>query len=178
MRCPKCGFSSPEGKTTCTLCGASLEEVIRKEEERKKKEENIIYEFKPKNTWTKCIVTALTAAIILAIVFFRFYSAGFGYKNIEMVKKGMFDQYPSMTIGACFDKAFSNTKWEQFKGTDGNQYVNFTGYAQGNNAKYKIQFSLNGSQFNINALEINDEPQNRLIINVLLEGLFGQLTVN
>jgi hypothetical protein len=69
------------------------------------------------------------------------------------------------------DSYFSNPKWEEIVGADdGRDYVNITGGISYSDepAEAVLQFKIRGDRFMVNALEIDGEGQNELIILGLL----------
>lgn len=96
---------------------------------------------------------------------------------IELVKSGIFNNYPNTTIGEGVSNFFSNPTWESFTADDGNTYVNMTGGLNFKDqlAKAILQFRIDSNLegFEFNTLEINGEPQNQIIINVLLSKMLG-----
>jgi hypothetical protein len=53
--------------------------------------------------------------------------AGCTGSDVDVVKKGVLDGYPSTTVGAAFDATFDNPKWKAFKSEKGKRVVEFTG---------------------------------------------------
>jgi predicted Zn finger-like uncharacterized protein len=97
--------------------------------------------------------------------------------EVSMVKNGKLNNYPQKTIGEAMDGFFDSTKWEAITATDGNKYVNLTGNLSnmGKNIKIAFQFKVDkkNDSFEINALEVNREPQNLLMLTGLLSEIYS-----
>ncbi len=101
-------------------------------------------------------------------------------KEIQIVKNGHFNNYPSKPIGEAVDQFFGNPTWESGTGIDGETkgktLVNVGGrmtYME-KEVQGKIQFVVNKETgvFEIQAFEMNGIPQNRLMMAALLEKMF------
>jgi len=83
----------------------------------------------------------------------------------DIIKKGYFDRCPDYTVEELINDFFDHQYWESFISPDDNKYhleVSGIIYLQEYNIPVDalIQFQLNnGDRWEINALEINGEPQ-------------------
>lgn len=97
--------------------------------------------------------------------------------EITMVKTGYLTSYPNISIEEAVNGFFGNPSWEAIIADDGNKYVNVTGdmtYMEKEvvgSLQFKI-YEANNS-FEINAFEINNLPQNKLMLAGLLTNMFG-----
>jgi predicted Zn finger-like uncharacterized protein len=132
--------------------------------------------------WKKGAKNFFPASVAIAIIFFIsiIFSGSIGYSTnseIAMVKNGILNNYPNKTIGEAIEGYFDRTDWEAIKGSDGNNYVNAICRIShdGNTAKVAIQFKIDKKRgaLEINALEINGEPQNRLILSGFLDEVYN-----
>lgn len=82
---------------------------------------------KSRLSMSKSITAAILALIICAALFF--YIPRYVGNNINVYKviNGHPSAYPSITYGQAFDKFFANPSWHYEQGSDGTQYVTFTG---------------------------------------------------
>jgi len=97
--------------------------------------------------------------------------------EISMVKNGTLSGYPNKTVGEAVEEFFGDPNWQAILGNDRNKYVNVTGsisYMQ-EEVRALMQFKLNvkNNSFEINALEFNGIPQNRLILTALLDKMYS-----
>ncbi|MBU3075693.1 hypothetical protein [Clostridium estertheticum] len=102
-------------------------------------------------------------------------------KYVLSVKNGSLSTYPNTKIVDAFNSFFASPKWENFKSTDDQNVVEFTGYCMYANTKVKstIQFILiKNNYFNIGALTFNDVPQSQLIENELFKKAFEQYSLS
>lgn len=106
----------------------------------------------------------LSYLLIIVITFISCDSS-----NVSLVRDGVMD-ICEFTVGEMVDGYFSNPKWEEIVGDDGRDYVNITGgisYLE-EPAEVLLQFKIRGDRFMVNALEIDGEGQNDLIVLGLL----------
>ena len=71
---------------------------------------------------------------------------------------------PDIPVGKAFDQFFANGEWKSFKSTDNQLVVEFNGDCTWYNApaKMKVQFVINGNEFTVYHVGINDIPMNEL----------------
>jgi hypothetical protein len=99
-----------------------------------------------------------------------FISCGSG--NIDLVKYGTMDLC-EFTVGEMVDSYFSNPKWEEIVSDDNRSYVNITGVLRLSDEPVvaTLQFKIRDDRFMVNALEVDGEGQNELIILDLLNSM-------
>ncbi len=90
-------------------------------------------------------------------------------ETITRIKDGSFNDCDSRTIGQLAENFFSNPEWEAIVASDGLSYVNLTGGItyDGLAADALVQFTApmeDYSDFDINAFELNEIPQNAFMI--------------
>ena len=80
------------------------------------------------------------------------------------------------TFGEAFDDFFSSPTWKHFDADTGETVVEFTGYCTYMDKKVKatMQFKINIStgMYEISYLDINDIPQNQVMLQSLLAKAF------
>jgi len=99
--------------------------------------------------------------------------------TITRIKDGSFNDCGSTTIGPLDDNFFSNPKWEAIDATDGLSYVNLTGGMtyDGVAVDALVQFTApmkDYADFEINAFELNEIPQNAFMISGLVTAMCEQ----
>jgi len=127
----------------------------------------------------------VAGGIIVALVFTSsLLSTGFALgggfnSSVKMVKNGRLSGYPQNTLSEAINGFFGNPKWEAIKGQDGRTYVNAVGDISydGKKAKAILQFKVDTEKdtFEINALEINDVPQNMLMLSALVKKMYQSI---
>jgi len=127
----------------------------------------------------------LVGGILVALVFTSsLLSTGFalgGGSNsaVSMVKGGRLSGYPQNTVGEAINGFFGNPKWEAIEGQDGRTYVNAIGDISydGKKAKAILQFKVDTEKktFEIEAFEINDVPQNMLMLSALIAKMYESI---
>ena len=104
---------------------------------------------------------------------------GYMDSNVLRVKGGVPYSYSDsgITYGKAFEEFFKDPTWRYFKGTGGQDVVEFTGYCSisGENVKARLQFMVNteDNTFETGALSFDDEPQNMLTTAVLVGKAFS-----
>ena len=93
--------------------------------------------------------------------------------TITRIKDGSFNACSEATIGDLANNFLSNPKWEAIIATDGMWYVNLTGgmTLDGEPVEALVQFTApmrDYADFGINAFELNEMPQNELMISELV----------
>lgn len=125
------------------------------------------------------IIELVVAAILLVVVgCSTLSSGGTGDKYVQMVKGGILDGYPQMTVCEAFDGFLSDPKWESGLSDDNVRFVNVTGGALyfGEEAELAVQFIIvdeKDGSFQYNACEVNGTPQSNLVFWGLLETIYG-----
>jgi hypothetical protein len=116
-------------------------------------------------------VGCFVAYMVLALAFVS--SEG---PNVVLVKTGHLGAYPNVPVGKAVDSFLSSPRWDAVEGKDNNEYVNVRGGAQyqGKPVRVALQFRVDrkAGSFEINALEVNDLPQNNLMKAVWLSKIF------
>ena len=93
--------------------------------------------------------------------------------TVARIKEGSFNACSEATIGELANNFFSNPKWEAIVASDGLSYVNLTGGMTFDNAPVNalVQFTApmqDYGDFEINAFELNEIPQNAFMITGLV----------
>tara|TARA_Y100000991_G_C21932690_1_gene331574 strand:- start:266 stop:640 length:375 start_codon:yes stop_codon:yes gene_type:complete len=93
--------------------------------------------------------------------------------TITRIKDGSFNACSEATIGDLANNFLSNPKWEAIIATDGMSYVNLTGgmTLDGKPVDALVQFTApmrDYDDFGINAFELDEIPQNALMISELV----------
>ena len=93
--------------------------------------------------------------------------------TITRIKDGSFNACSEATIGDLANNFLSNPKWEAISATDGMSYVNLTGgmTLDGKPVDALVQFTApmrDYDDFGINAFELDEIPQNALMISELV----------
>jgi hypothetical protein len=94
-------------------------------------------------------------------------------QEIEFVKTGELGIFLGVAIGPVTDNFMANCRWGSLIGADGNKYVNATGnitYME-KQIEAVLQFNLDkaNNSFEINALEFNEIPRSRAMLEALKE---------
>jgi hypothetical protein len=91
------------------------------------------------------------------------------------VKEGHLKAYPNVPIGKAVDAFHTSPAWKVVPGHDATEYVNFSGGAIYCNKPIQVtlQCQVNRSvgSFEVNALEMNDIPQDNLMKAAFLSTL-------
>jgi hypothetical protein len=96
-------------------------------------------------------------------------------QTVNEVKNGHLTFYPDKTLGEAINGFFTNPKWESFKATDGNIYVNITGKitSNGQDAIAVLQYMIDNNNFVFQSFEIDGVPQNALMYTQLLNNMYN-----
>lgn len=98
------------------------------------------------------------------------------HPNIHIVKTGSMSSYPNVPVGKAINAFLSNPQWVAVQGNDGNNYVNVKGGAsmQGKPVRVHLQFRVDSKAqtFQVNALEVNELPQNGFMAIGLMNAIF------
>ena len=114
------------------------------------------------------------SAILLSS--FLFFLAGCGSDTaVDLVKNGNMDNCPQKTLGQMADDYMDSPSWESLVADDGLTYVNLRGGItyDGIPVTALVQFLVNENtdRFEINAMEINNLPQNLFMAIGLLNNM-------
>ncbi len=93
--------------------------------------------------------------------------------NLEnVIKEGSFDSCPNQSVETLVNSFFKNPKWESFVSPEDDKFhLNASGQILYGNKKVNalIQFEIiNEDRWQINAFEINGEPQDDYMIEELI----------
>jgi hypothetical protein len=120
------------------------------------------------------ILDSIFIGIISIIAVFAFGSPG-DSETIQMVKQGYLNDYQSKTIGKAFDDFFAGESWSSFE-LDGSHYVNVKGKITYHDKPVTavVQFNVDKetASLEIEAFEINEVPQNLIVLYGLLEKVY------
>ena len=90
----------------------------------------------------------------------------------KTIKQGHFDACPKHNVEKLVTSFFANPKWESFVSPDDDKYhLNASGQIMYDNETVNalIQFEMVGDErWQINAFEINGEPQNEFMVAELI----------
>ena len=132
-----------------------------------------------KRPWGLSKILELVSAVILLVivVVFTLSSGGTGDKYVQLVRDGTLAAYPQMTVGEAFNGFLSNPKWESIRSDDEVRFVNVSGgiiYDE-EEAEIVVQFIVDeeNESFQYYACEINNIPQNNLVVWGLFETIYG-----
>lgn len=112
-----------------------------------------------------CKFNFIAVMVSMLLISILFSGCGDNYdKNVQMVREGTLYVAPDIPIGKAFDQFFANGKWKSFESTDNQLVVEFNGDCTWYNApaKMKVQFVINGNEFNVYHVGINDVPMDEL----------------
>ena len=86
------------------------------------------------------------------------------------VRNGNLTLCDEHTVEELVDEFFDKPKWQSFVGEDGELYVNIEGGITyyGEPVKALLQFIVEDDEFEVNAFEIDGDPQNDLMVLSLL----------
>jgi len=95
---------------------------------------------------------------------------------IQRIKGGTFNDCQEATIGQLVDNFFASPSWALIAADDGRTYVNLTGgmtlYEEPVNALVQFTAPLTDeAAFEINAFELNEIPQNAIMIAGLVTAM-------
>ena len=132
-----------------------------------------------KRPWGLSKILELVSAVVLLVivVVFTLSSGGTGDKYVQLVRDGTLAAYPQMTVGEAFNGFLSNPKWESIRSDDESRFVNVTGgiIYDDEEAEIVVQFIVDeeNESFQYYACEINNIPQNNLVVWGLFETIYG-----
>ena len=132
-----------------------------------------------KRPWGLSKILELVSAVVLLVivVVFTLSSGGTGDKYVQLVRDGTLAAYPQMTVGEAFNGFLSNPKWESIRSDDESRFVNVTGgiIYDDEEAEIVVQFIVDeeNESFQYYACEINNIPQNDLVVWGLFETIYG-----
>lgn len=128
----------------------------------------------------------IATGIAILILFFvgigitRGFTDGFSSKAEKIVKTGHFKSHPEKTVGKAVNDFFGNPRWESGTGSDGETKGKSLVSAKGR-IKYMdrdvsahIQFVVDETDgsFELRAFEINEIPQNKIMILSLINKMY------
>ena len=110
--------------------------------------------------------------ILAAFLLFAFGSLG-SSAEVQKVQTGSLEACPKKTVKEMVDGFMGSPSWESVAADDGNTYVNVEGDIEyfEKPVRAVLQFLVVGEQFEFNALEFNEVPQN----NLTAFGLLGNM---
>lgn len=137
-----------------------------------------------KRPWGLSKILELVSAVVLLVivVVFTLSSGGTGDKYVQLVRDGTLEAYPQMTVGEAFNGFLSNPKWESVRSDDEVRFVNVSGgiIYDDEEAEIVVQFIVDGENesFQYYACEINNIPQNNLVVWGVFETIYGDAASN
>ena len=94
------------------------------------------------------------------------------------VKGGHPNSYPNITYEDAFGDFFASPSWSYFKGTKGEDVVEFTGrcmfYNKEVDAQLQFIVNLKRGTFETGAFTVNGVPQVKLMTNGLIDKVFSE----
>tara|TARA_B100001113_G_C21044366_1_gene593839 strand:- start:464 stop:829 length:366 start_codon:yes stop_codon:yes gene_type:complete len=99
--------------------------------------------------------------------------------TIQRIKDGTFNNCNKATIDDLVDNFFDYPSWTAIVASDGSRYVNLAGGMtyDGVPVDALVQFTApmyDSSSFEINAFEMNDIPQNQLMVGALVTAMCNE----
>ena len=93
--------------------------------------------------------------------------------EVSFIKSAEFDACPNITVEEMVNSYLSSPQWEAIVAEDERTYVNVTGGMtyDGDPADALIQFKIRDDLFQINAFELNGDPQNEFTIGILVSNM-------
>jgi len=112
--------------------------------------------------YLQVILGWVTIGVVAVIIRSCFCSGG--DEVVKTVKHGNLQACQSYTVEVLVNSFIDKPKWEHIVAADGKDYVNIRGKVVFNEKKANLtlQFLVVGSNFEFNALEINDVPKNEI----------------
>ncbi len=110
---------------------------------------------------------------ILSLSILLTFITSCGQSPVDMVKDGVLDTCPTKTIGEMVSSELimNSPSWESFEADDGMTYVNLDGlveYEVVSNVLVQFIIKKDKSGFVYNAMEIDGEPQEEYVADILL----------
>lgn len=109
----------------------------------------------------KKLVTKTVILIFTSLLVFSSCENPFG--NVAAVKKSVYGDYKSLTLGNAFDnyQYFVKTEWREFSTVQGREYVEFKGYYFEKSIVLRIQFIIyaNNTEYEIAHVDYKFENQ-------------------
>lgn len=184
MKCSKCGNEIKDGAKFCNICGEKLNTESSQPNVNLNKDEGTVKEgstvkaevVKPPKKKNKTLI-AVIGVIVVLIVGIALASMGTSEtEKVSTVKDGYFYDYTEedgyTDVGTAFDNYFADGTWKAFTADDDSEIVEFNGTCLylDEEANCSIQFEIGeDNTFNVRSMEIDGVPQNRLIINSLID---------
>lgn len=114
----------------------------------------------------------------LLILIFIFSGCSSNQEAISIVKNGHFNNHKEKTVGKAIEDFFGNPKWTSGVAEDGTNFVNVEGtilyHEKEVEAVLQFKVDLEERTFQVNALELNEIPQNKLIIGALIKKMYDK----
>lgn len=135
--------------------------------------------FNLKKHVTKAVIIIFTSLLV-------FSSCENPFGNVALIKKSVYGDNKSLTLGDALDnyKYFDKTEWSEFTTKQGKEYVNFTGNYSMNNIVFRIQFIMFSAtnEYEVSYMGykfINQSDDEFIKISLLSYNFFvGQFTQN
>ena len=113
---------------------------------------------------------------ILSLTILLTFITSSGQSPVDMVKDGVLDSCPTKTIGEMVSSELimNSPSWEYFEADDGMTYVNLEGlveYEVVSNVLVQFIIKKDKSGFVYNAMEIDEEPQEEYVADILLAAM-------
>tara|TARA_B110000003_G_C16377358_1_gene429057 strand:- start:210 stop:587 length:378 start_codon:yes stop_codon:yes gene_type:complete len=113
---------------------------------------------------------------ILSLTILLTFITSCGQSPVDMVKDGVLDSCPTKTIGEMVSSELimNSPSWEYFEADDGMTYVNLEGlveYEVVSNVLVQFIIKKDKSGFVYNAMEIDEEPQEEYVADILLAAM-------
>lgn len=178
MFCEKCGKELVEGAIFCDNCGTSISRFTDSNPppvQMSVSQDSTATVYK-KRSGKKALVM-IGVLVLLVVVFMGVVGVFNGdEKYVEAVKSGHPVAYPDITYEEAYNSFFDSPKWKYLKTDDGLDIVQFDGECtyDGEPAHMVVQFKVNVSSgdFDIYAMELDDNPQSILDIAVIQSVIF------
>ena len=115
----------------------------------------------------------MTIKNILSLSILLTFITSCGQSPVDMVKDGVLDTCPTKTIAEMVSSELimNSPSWESFESDDGMTYVNLDGlveYEVVSNVLVQFIIKKDKSGFVYNAMEIDGEPQEEYVADILL----------
>ena len=129
-------------------------------------------------------VTVVLLAVVVGLIIFiargdsPYVNGREGAYHMNRVARGHLEEHTNITIGAAFERFFTNFEWNYFSDGDVN-YVSFHGDMQRDGetvmAQFIFQFTDNDEDFEVIVLVLGGVMQDILVINELLDYIFASV---
>ena len=126
----------------------------------------------PDNTWQERIdeIKEFTSSIVWLVESELPKSLGLSNPNVKRIKSSTLSSCPNKTLERMINGFMAYPIWTGGESEEGNIFVNVKGgiIFQEKEVDAALQFSVNKDNFRVRALELNEIPQNQLMITSLL----------